>query len=469
MTPLALTFPSSRRWECRLGRQMLTVPRSDRCLVQLDLMSSSRRKADGKEGGATGSRGLFRAILAGPGHTLADAFANLEQAPQVERVWRHPKRDLLGARITLAPEEGEGYWELTRVRDEIYVVIANFAYKEPRLELVPGDGMVQFNFKISGDMALAVSRTEPLRWNRPSLLLWSQPTGVDISEWTAASTREQFIIVSMRPEFLAEQILTTGVEVPEPLKAFVSNKPEINYHQHPLTAQTFEIATRLINNPFTGALALVYTEALALELLCSAVGKFLASVEHHQRGIHGARVAVSSHGAQRSDASVRAGPDDRQARARCGNVQVHPNPGIQGGVRRDYLRFQPALPDAARAHTDARPELVGGKGERGRRLFPLDVVHDRFSAPFRHTAHRRPSCQVTLGNDVQASIAATGPLFAGKNHAFCPRAQPAVAVLAGSGAADFPPIRLSGLLAIARRREGRRLWPRVRFYLGRHL
>jgi hypothetical protein len=340
-------------------------------------MSSSRRKADGKEGGATGSRGLFRAILAGPGHTLADAFANLEQAPQVERVWRHPKRDLLGARITLAPEEGEGYWELTRVRDEIYVVIANFAYKEPRLELVPGDGMVQFNFKISGDMALAVSRTEPLRWNRPSLLLWSQPTGVDISEWTAASTREQFIILSMRPEFLAEQILTPGVEVPEPLKAFVSNKPEINYHQHPLTAQTFEIATRLINNPFTGALALVYTEALALELLCSAVGSFsllsnTTSEEYTERELR------------------------CQARAGRGDVQIHPDPGIQGGVRRDHLRFQPALPDAARAHTDARPELVGGEGERSRRLFPLDVVHDRISTPFRHTAHRRPACEIAL-------------------------------------------------------------------------
>jgi AraC-like DNA-binding protein len=238
-------------------------------------MSSPRRKADAKEGATSGSQGLFRAILAGPGHTLADAFANLEQAPQVERVTRHSKRDLLGARISLAPEEGEGYWELTRIRDELNVVIANFAYKDPRVELVPGDGMVQFNFKISGDMALAVSRTEPLRWNRPSLLLWAQPTGVDISEWTAASTREQFIIISMKPEFLAEHILTAGVEVPEPLRAFVSNKREkINYHQHPLTAQTFEIASRLINNPYTGALALVYTEALALELLCSAVGSF---------------------------------------------------------------------------------------------------------------------------------------------------------------------------------------------------
>ncbi len=260
-------------------------------------MSSVRRKTEVKEAAANGSRGLFRAILAGPGHTLADAFANLEQASQVERVWRHPRRDLLGARITLTPEEGEGYWELTRIREDLYVVIANFAYKEPRLELVPGDGMVQFNFKISGDMALAVSRAEPLRWNRPSLLLWAQPAGVDISEWTAASTREQFIIVSMRPEFLAEQILTPGVETPEPLKAFVSRRESIHYHQHPLTAQTFEIATRLINNPFTGALSLVYTEALTLELLCSAVGSFslLSSnssqeyTERELRCLHAAR------------------------------------------------------------------------------------------------------------------------------------------------------------------------------------
>ncbi len=229
---------------------------------------------------------------------MADAFANLERAPQVERVWRHARRDLLGARITLSPDEGEGYWELARIRADLYVVIANFAYKDPRVELVPGDGLVQFNIMISGDMALAVSRTEPLRWNRPSLLLWAQPTGVDISEWTAASTREQFIIISMRPEFLAEQILTPEIEIPEPLKAFVSSKREsIHYHQHPLTAQTFEIATRLINNPFSGALSLVYTEALVLELLCSAIGSFslLSSnssadyTERELRCLHGAR------------------------------------------------------------------------------------------------------------------------------------------------------------------------------------
>jgi AraC family transcriptional activator of pyochelin receptor len=216
--------------------------------------------------------GLFRTILAGAGRTLADAFANLEHAPEVERTTRHPQRELLGARIAVPADEGEGYWDLTRIGNDIYVVVANYAYKELRAELVPGDGLVQFNFKLSGDMSLAVSRSEPLRWNRPSLLVWAQPQGIDISEWTAASARERYIIISMRPEFLAEHFLMPGMDLPQPLQAFVSNKREkIIYVQRPLSSQTFDVTTRLLNNPFTGALALVYTEALALELLCCAV------------------------------------------------------------------------------------------------------------------------------------------------------------------------------------------------------
>jgi AraC-like DNA-binding protein len=223
----------------------------------------------------TRSEGLFRTVLAGPGHTLADAFANLERAPQIERMARHVKRDLLGARVTLAPEEGQGYWELTRIRNDLYVIIENFAYKNPRIELVPGDGLVQFNFKVSGDLTLAVSRTEPLRFNRPSLLIWSQPAGVNIKEWTAPSAYERNVAISIHPDFLAEHLLSSIREVPERLRAFVSDKREkLNYCQLPLTADMFEVATRLINNPFDGALGLVYTEALTLELLCRAVGSF---------------------------------------------------------------------------------------------------------------------------------------------------------------------------------------------------
>ena len=57
---------------------------------------------------------------------------------------RHPSRKLFGARVKLPPEEGEGYWDLTQIGDDVCVITENFVYKDPRIELVPGDGLVQF-------------------------------------------------------------------------------------------------------------------------------------------------------------------------------------------------------------------------------------------------------------------------------------------------------------------------------------
>jgi AraC-like DNA-binding protein len=48
----------------------------------------------------------------------------------------------------------------------------------------------------------------------------------------------------------------------------------VPYCQIPLSAQMFDVVTRLISSPFIGTRALVYAEALALELLCSAIEAF---------------------------------------------------------------------------------------------------------------------------------------------------------------------------------------------------
>jgi len=246
----------------------------DRFMSSTPSKSDNTRSENRSEHRAS-SGGLFRTVLAGPGRTLADAFASLEGSPQVERLARHVKRDLLGARVTLTPQEGAGYWELTRIRDDLYVIVENFAYRDPRVERVPGDGLVQFNFKVSGDLTLGISRAEPVRFNRPSLLVWSQATDVEVSEWTAPSAHERNVAISVRPEFLVEHFLAPSGEVPERLQSFVSReRRKVDYCQMPLTAQMFESVTRLINNPFTGVRALVYTEAVTLELLCSAIESF---------------------------------------------------------------------------------------------------------------------------------------------------------------------------------------------------
>jgi AraC-like DNA-binding protein len=238
-------------------------------------VSTAKSKPPVKDEVAAIHGGLFRTVLAGAGRTLLDAFANLEGAAQVERLFRHSKRDLLSARVTLTPQEGQGYWELTRIRNDIYIIVENYSYKNPRVERLPGDGLVQFNFKVSGDMTVAVSRKAPLRLNRPSLFVWSQPTGVESSEWTAPAAYERNVAISMRPQFLIDNFLTTPQDVPERLQVFMADTADtIPYCQIPLSAQMFDAVTRLINNPFSGARALVYSEALALELLCGAVEAF---------------------------------------------------------------------------------------------------------------------------------------------------------------------------------------------------
>jgi hypothetical protein len=61
-------------------------------------------------------------------------------------------------------------WYCTQIGEDVYVIIENFAYKDPRVELVPGDGLVQLYFKLAGNLTMSVSRTEPLRLNRPTSL-----------------------------------------------------------------------------------------------------------------------------------------------------------------------------------------------------------------------------------------------------------------------------------------------------------
>jgi AraC-like DNA-binding protein len=217
--------------------------------------------------------GLYRTTLAGPGGSLADAFGNLEYSPQVERVLRHSKRDLLSARVMLTPEEGRGYWELTRIRNDLYVVLSNYSYKKTRIEFVPGDELIQFNFRVSGDMTYGVSQPGPLRFVRPSLHLWRQPKGIDMREWTAPSAHERMVTLNVRPEFLIEHFSLSSADVPPRLKGFLREaQSTIDFCQVPLSAQILDITVRLIDNPYAGALYLSYKEALACELLCATIG-----------------------------------------------------------------------------------------------------------------------------------------------------------------------------------------------------
>jgi AraC-like DNA-binding protein len=92
-------------------------------------------------------------------------------------------------------------------------------------------------------------------------------------EWTAPRAHERTLTISVRPEFLLKHYLAAGGEIPRCLAAFVSEpRRTVDFYQQPLTSQMLEITVRLLDNPYTGALYLMYKEALALELLCVTTG-----------------------------------------------------------------------------------------------------------------------------------------------------------------------------------------------------
>ena len=227
------------------------------------------------EAAPTRDEGLFRAVLAGPGHSLKEAFASLASAPGVQMLVRHPHRKLFGARLLVPPEEGEGFWEFIQIGDDVYVVIGNVAYRNTRVELVPGDGMIQFYFKLSGDCTLAMSQMEPFRLNRPSLFVYFQPPSVEMSERLAPSTRERGIGVNVRADYLSTQFLKSMTDPPAQLLELVSGAAEqFRYCQIPLSSRMLELVSRLLENPYRGALALMQTEAITIELLCAAIAGF---------------------------------------------------------------------------------------------------------------------------------------------------------------------------------------------------
>jgi len=232
-------------------------------------------------------------------------FSNMpRRASRIEKVTEHPKRDLGSVRVVIPPERGQGSWEVTRIAKDVYVTVANFGYKTPHVELMPGVGLIQFNINISGRLSMAVSCTELFCLSRPSLLVWNQPMGVDIRALIPPGEQERYVSISVRPEFLAEHLLLSGVAVPPALQTFMQpQRQDLSYYQRPLDAQTLELAFRLINNPHSGPLGLVYTEGLTLQLLCSVVATLSAPAgaaaevysERDLRALYAARDQLMQH------------------------------------------------------------------------------------------------------------------------------------------------------------------------------
>lgn len=220
-------------------------------------------------------KGFFRTSLAGRGGSLKEAFAVLRLSQRVTALCELPERGLFGGRIELDRREGEGYCDFLQIGESIYVVAENVVYTDPRLEIVPGDGLLSFHVRLAGGFTICVSRTKPVKVQGPSLLVWHQPTGIEASEWETPGHREVSVTLFCKPEFITSDLFNASAATPRHIRRFLgSNADAVNYCQLPVNAEILGTATSIVKSPYTGRLRLVHMEAKVLELFCQILLAF---------------------------------------------------------------------------------------------------------------------------------------------------------------------------------------------------
>lgn len=224
-----------------------------------------------------GGKGLFRDLLSSDGHSLKSAFEALKHSPDVSRLAEHEGRGLLGASVEVAPEEGAGHWSFFNINNDIFVVVSDFTYQDARTETIEGEGLLEFHIKLSGHLNLSGQRTELVEVDGPTLLVWSQPEGVEADEWMEPNLPEKSVTIYCRASYLRENLVGDSIQMPKALKQFVSSDAEsISHCQFPITPAILQCATDLANSDemFDGPYWLIYVEAKALELLAVILTAF---------------------------------------------------------------------------------------------------------------------------------------------------------------------------------------------------
>lgn len=221
-------------------------------------------------GGATAPGGLFRHLLAGPGRSVIDVFAELRREPRLELIAEHPERHSQAARFMLDRMDGHGSWEFYRLEQDLFVVTGDLVYDSPRIERVPGEGLVEFHLRLSGQLQIDLpGRSTALTVDCPSMLIWMQPPGQEITEQVRPGIRDSTVTLYCQPGYLRELMVRNGIRSWPLLDEIQSAGADRIWHrQMPLSAGLMYVGRSLLQNPFAGGIRLLHAEAKVLELLC---------------------------------------------------------------------------------------------------------------------------------------------------------------------------------------------------------
>jgi AraC-like DNA-binding protein len=220
--------------------------------------------------------GLHRQALVGstPAKTVKNLFSDLRQIRSGEFMGEDTERHLQGARVIVDRAEGHGTCDLYRLDQDLYVVATDSTYDSPRLELVPGEGLLEFHLRLTGELEMSLpGQFEPLTARGPCLLMFYQPEGVDCCERVRPNHRDVAVSLYCKPEYVAALLLHNSIArwpVLDEIAAHQANKTAW-YRIVPLSPGLLYVAKNLLQNRYRHGVRLLYAEAKSLELICEVL------------------------------------------------------------------------------------------------------------------------------------------------------------------------------------------------------
>ncbi|MFT3816852.1 MAG: AraC family transcriptional regulator [Rubrivivax sp.] len=226
--------------------------------------------------------GLFRTRLAGRHARLREAFDVLRRG----HLGRGHGPDecplgagLYGEKIVVSNDPAEGTWELISLRDEVFLIISDCRYAQPRAETVLPEGFVEFHFMLKGPVSVEISEIGQVQIGAPNLTAVCQGDDIHyqvfcgVGPWKSVALyvgrkyMKCFLRDALGPDnMLCRDLAAVGRE-------------QVLCRQMRLDVRALTAVEQLMANPFEGRRRLMYAQAKVTEILCVSVDLWQSTVE----------------------------------------------------------------------------------------------------------------------------------------------------------------------------------------------
>ncbi len=214
-----------------------------------------------RQGPAIARSGLIQGVT-----KLQEAFDLIDSATDASDVYTLERASykMAGARFDIARHEGRGYWEFLRLANDLFIVISDMTYRDKLPVHVPGEDFIEFHFHFTGRLSLQADQDKAIDVQGPSLLIWRQAHGRDITEYIHGGVRDTTLTVYCRRSTLERYFGSYT----EGLPSNILNCDDLAFMRMPIYPKLASKVGNIIRSPYQGALRLASSEAMVVEMLC---------------------------------------------------------------------------------------------------------------------------------------------------------------------------------------------------------